>query len=142
MVVPLTICPAGIIPKGSDVCLTWRPFQPRLVTDYACRKIVLHSGKYESVHEYLQESEQKRGISKSPYRRSGEIAGNKSLHMLMPYASMVDGNLELDEDPFVNKTIITPDMSLVNNSSTNRGGDDPDMALALETLLMASRCSN
>ncbi|KAL9349022.1 hypothetical protein Peur_060388 [Populus x canadensis] len=63
--------------------------------------------------------------------------GNKSLHMLMPYASMVDGSLGLDEDPFVNKTIITPDMSLVNNSSTNRGGDDPDMALALETLLMA-----
>jgi hypothetical protein len=48
--------------------------------------------------------------------------------MLMPYASMVDGNLELDEDPFVSKTIITPDMSLVNNSSTNGGGDDPDMA--------------
>ncbi|KAG6747571.1 hypothetical protein POTOM_047457 [Populus tomentosa] len=63
--------------------------------------------------------------------------GNKSLHMLMPYASMVDGNLELDEDPFVNKTIITPDMSLVNNSSTNRGGDDPDMVLALETLMEA-----
>jgi hypothetical protein len=73
---------------------------------------------------------------------SGEIAGNKSLHMLMPYASMVDGSLGLDEDPFVNKTIITPDMSLVNNSSTNRGGDDPDMALALETLLMAYGCSN
>jgi hypothetical protein len=33
--------------------------------------------------------------------------------MLMPNASMVDRNLELDEDPFVNKTIITPDMSLV-----------------------------
>ena len=62
--------------------------------------------------------------------------------MLMPYASMVDGSLGLDEDPFVNKTIITPDISLVNNSSTNRGGDDPDMALALETLLMAYGCSN
>ncbi|KAJ6878540.1 hypothetical protein NC652_032147 [Populus alba x Populus x berolinensis] len=50
--------------------LTWRPFQPRLVTEYACCKIMLHSGKYESVHEYLQESEQERGISISPYRRS------------------------------------------------------------------------
>jgi len=55
---------------------------------------------------------------------SGEIAGN----MLTTSASMVDGNLELDEDTFVNKTSITPDMSLVNNSSTNREGDDPEAA--------------
>jgi len=54
--------------------LSRRPFQPRLVTDYACRKIMLHSGKYESVHEYLHESEQKRGISKSPYRRRYVVA--------------------------------------------------------------------
>ena len=54
--------------------LTWRPFQPRLVTEYASRKIMLHFGKYESVHEYLQESEQKRGISKSPYRRRYVVA--------------------------------------------------------------------
>ena len=54
--------------------LTWRPFQPRLVTEYASRKIMLHFGKYESVHEYLQESEQKRGISKNPYRRRYVVA--------------------------------------------------------------------
>lgn len=59
---------------------------------------------------------------------SGEIAGNRSAYMLTTSASMVDGNLELDEDTFVNKTSITPDMSLVNNSSTNREGDDPEAA--------------
>ncbi|XP_061949942.1 pentatricopeptide repeat-containing protein At5g67570, chloroplastic [Populus nigra] len=57
---------------------------------------------------------------------SGEIAGNRSAYMLTTSASMVDGNLELDQDTFVNKTSITPDMSLVNNSSTNREGDDPE----------------
>lgn len=59
---------------------------------------------------------------------NGEIAGNRSAFMLTTSASMVDGNLELDEDTFVNKTIITPDMPLVNNSSTNREGDDPEAA--------------
>ncbi|KAJ6420310.1 hypothetical protein OIU84_030261 [Salix udensis] len=57
---------------------------------------------------------------------SGKIAGNRSAYMLTSSANMVDGNLELDEDPFVNRTSITPDVSLVNNSSTNRESDDPD----------------
>lgn len=57
---------------------------------------------------------------------SGKIAGNRSVYMLTSSANMVDGNLELDEDPFVNRTSITPDVSLVNNSSTNRESDDPE----------------
>ncbi|KAJ6379036.1 hypothetical protein OIU78_029121 [Salix suchowensis] len=58
--------------------------------------------------------------------KSGKIAGNRSVYMLTSSANMVDGNLELDEDPFVNRTSITPDVSLVNNSSTNRESDDPE----------------
>ncbi|KAJ6678841.1 hypothetical protein OIU85_009316 [Salix viminalis] len=57
---------------------------------------------------------------------SGKIAGNRNVYMLTSSANMVDGNLELDEDPFVNRTSITPDVSLVNNSSTNRESDDPE----------------
>ncbi|XP_011012061.1 PREDICTED: pentatricopeptide repeat-containing protein At5g67570, chloroplastic isoform X1 [Populus euphratica] len=59
---------------------------------------------------------------------SGEMAGNRNAYMLKTSSSMVDGNLELDEDTFVNKTSINLDMPLVNNSSTNREDDDPEAA--------------
>ncbi|CAK7339749.1 unnamed protein product [Dovyalis caffra] len=59
---------------------------------------------------------------------SGEIAGDKSAHMLTSSASMIDGNLKLVVDPFVNKTSRTSDMPLVNNSSTNGTGDELDAA--------------